>query len=289
MSEPTFYITSDLHYGANKRGDLATARLAQHALEHPADALLIGGDIGEGVENIARCLALFQGFEGLKLAVPGNHDVWTKDEDHAPHDASWTLHEEVLPQVFAQHGFHPLHLSPARLGGLVFVGSMGWYDYSFRDDIGIDLPHYQSKTPPWSLWPIWNDARYARFPFDDPALVELLHERLRAQLDHLDPAAQVVALVHHVVTKELLVHPRWMVPKEWRYANAFLGAERLGELLTGDPRVSQVFCGHIHRAKTVHRGACALTTVGGDYKQKQLLRATPAKLLEALLFDPTGV
>ncbi len=282
-----FYVASDLHFGANARGNRSVEALARHVCEHPADALLLGGDLGGDPQTLAICLQLFDRFEGVKMAVPGNHDVWLNGW---PTQSSWALHEDLLPRVFEAFGFHPLHLKPLLVdtpeGPLGFVGSMGWYDYSFRDDIGADLSHYRAKTPPWGEHPIWNDARYARFPdFDDESLCALLNERLAAQLAAVE-APRVVALVHHLVTKALLVHPRFIVPRLWRFANAFLGSERLGDTLRADARVKQVFCGHIHMERSARWDHAHVTALGGDYLQKQLIRASAELTLDKRMFSP---
>ena len=286
-TEPEFYITSDLHYGLRRRGDLATEQLARHVRDHPADATLLVGDLGHDPNSLAACLALFQGAAGVKLAVPGNHDVWLSGWEEQT-DSSWALHERLLPEVFRAHDVHPLHLAPYTLpeGRVSFVGSMGWYDYSFRDDIGIDLDAYRTKTPPWSSFPIWNDARFARFDLDDVQLTHLLRDRLAEQLRAVPDDVPVVGAVHHLTSKRLLVHPRAVVPKRWRYANAFLGADCLGDALAADARVRQVFCGHIHMARDITVRGHRWSTVGSDYKTKQLIRATPTRILQ--VWDFTG-
>ncbi len=268
-----FYVTSDLHFGLRSGGDKATIELAQHVTQNPLDALILVGDLGHDLQSTGELLALFADFEGLKLAVPGNHDVWL---DPAFEGDSWALHEEALPEVFEAHGFHPLHLLPLQVGDTAFVGSMGWYDYSFRDEeIGIPLSAYEAKTLPGERRPLWNDAVKANFNKADVPLTRLLDERLQAQLKQTLGARHVVAAVHHVVTKALLVHPRERVPHMWRFANAFLGANRYGQTLQADPRVKTAFCGHIHMERRARLGGCQCFCVGSDYRRKQLLVATP--------------
>ena len=274
-------ITSDLHYGVSDEGNAAVEALARHACDDPADVLLIGGDIASDRPSLEACLRLFERFEGRKLAVPGNHDVWLDPDE--PGD-SWSLHDGLVPELFARHGFHPLHVEPHTTGGVGFVGSMGWYDYSFRDDIGIDLACYEQKTLPGAYGPLWNDAHYARFDASDRDVTACLLERFAAQLEAVSDAETTVALVHHVVTKRLLVHPRFLVPTRWRFANAFLGSERFAELIAAAPAVAQTFCGHIHREKTVREGDQAFVTIGGGYRHKQLVRATPRHVLETRMF-----
>lgn len=278
----SFYVASDLHYGVSQRGDAAVRALAAHVCAHPRDALLLGGDLAHDGATLDACLALFERFEGARMAVPGNHDVWLTDERARD---SMTLHDQVLPEAFSRRGFHPLHLSGARVGDVAFVGSMGWYDYSFREDIGVELEHYRRKIYPGTPPVIWNDVRFCRFDDDDPALTEKLASRLSRQLADAAGARAVVALVHHLVTRELLIGPRFLVPKHWRFANTFLGAERFGELLLDDERVSQVLSGHIHNAKTVTKRGRSLSTVGGDYRKKELLLCDERRVIERRSFE----
>lgn len=275
-------VASDLHYGVSAEGDRAVEALARHVAGAEASALLLGGDLASDAATLDACLGLFAGFAGPKLAVPGNHDVWITGPEASD---SLALHDELLPRVFERHGFHPLHARPYVLGDVGFVGSMGWYDYSFRDDIGIDLAAYRAKTLPGATDPLWNDAHHTRFPLDDEALTELLLGRLEQQLAEASGCRAVVALLHHVATKGLLYHPRVLVPRLWRFANAFLGSERFAELLERAPNVALVFCGHIHRSRTAERGGRTYVSIGGDYERKELVRATPWKVLERRMFS----
>lgn len=270
-----FWITSDLHYGRT-RGDRATERLAAHIRAHPADAVVLGGDLGNGRDAIAACLALFADLPGPKLLVPGNHDVWTPGWDT---DDSWCIHEEALPALAREAGFHSLHLAPLQVGDVAFVGSMGWYNYSFQDDLDVDITSYETKVPPWANRAIWMDAHHAHFDVDDRALTERLAARLSAHLAQVE-AQQVVAIVHHLVDKALLVHPRAIVPFKWRWANAFLGANVFGERLGADGRVGSVFCGHIHMERRATVSGIPARCIGSDYNRKQLLLSDGARVLE---------
>ncbi len=261
-------VTSDLHYGVSRHGDASVRALAERVSGERAEALVVVGDIGHDVASLRECLELFRGFDGPRLAVPGNHDVWLTDR---PTSDSWILHEEVLPEVFLGAGFHPLHIEPRVLGDVAFVGSMGWYDYSFRDDIGIPEDAYVTKIYPGHDEPLWNDARFARFPWTDEELTEKLAARLEAQLRATACAKRTFAIVHHLTSKRLLVHPRAIVPRVWRFANAFLGSERLGDALRGAGRPIVAICGHVHMRAEHREAGVHHLTIGGDYKCKELL------------------
>jgi predicted phosphohydrolase len=271
-------VTSDLHYGASPDGDRSTRALAQRVCSEGGDVLLLAGDIAASPVALGKCLALFEEFEGTKLAVPGNHDIWVGQ--HSPAD-SWQVHEDLIPALLTEFGFHPLHAQPKVVGDVGFVGSMGWYDYSFRDDLGIDLGHYEAKVYPGMREPLWNDARHVKLSMTDAELTRLLTGRLHAQLAEVSDAKHVVALVHHVVTKRLLFHPRVLVPRVWRFLNAFLGSEQLGGALAEDRRVTQVFCGHIHRARRLRHNGGTWSTIGSDYRTKELIHATPFEIIKS--------
>jgi predicted phosphohydrolase len=277
--EPELLVTSDLHYGASPEGDRAVEALAEHVRGDGAAALVLAGDLAMSTSRLETCLSLFDGFRGFKAAVPGNHDIWRSMGS----TDSWDLHERVLPATFERHGFHPLHVGPAVLDGVAIVGSMGWYDYSFRDDIGIDIAAYRSKVYPGEDGPLWNDAICVRLPTSDEELTALLARRLSEQLANVPPELSVLAVVHHLVTRQLLIHPRAAVPRRWRFANAFLGSDAFGRVLAG--RVAQVFCGHAHYARVVMVNGARCVVVGSDYTKKQLLRATPTRLLESRMFE----
>jgi 3',5'-cyclic AMP phosphodiesterase CpdA len=249
-------------------GDAATRRLAAHlngARSH--DVLLLAGDLGVSDETIAECLALFRHFPGHKLAIPGNHDVWV------PHDAAIDSRERHagLPQLFRDAGFHPLEEGPLTIDGVGFAGCMGWYDYTFRDpSLGYPDDCYVSKCEPGGTEPVWGDAGHVRWPWSDVEVTAREVARLDAHLQQLTGAREVIVVTHHLLTSRLLFHPRVLVPKFWRFANAFLGSERMGEVIARYPNVRLAICGHIHEAREVTIGTQRFASVGGDYSRKAL-------------------
>lgn len=263
------FATSDLHYGVCPDGNAATRRLAAHLRgARSSDVLLLAGDLGVGDETITECLALFRDFPGVKLAVPGNHDVWV------PPDVGINSHERRarLPKLFRTAGFHPLEDGPITIDGLGFAGCMGWYDYSFRNE-SLRYPDdcYVSKCEPGSAEPVWGDAQYVRWPWSDAEVTKREITRLDAHLRQLSGVREVVVVTHHLPTSRLLFRPRALVSKFWRFANAFLGSDRLGEVIVRHPNVRLAICGHIHDAREAAIGSQRFTSVGSDYEHKVLL------------------
>lgn len=263
------FLSSDPHlHGNESGGDGAVIRLAHYVCSQGSrdDVLLLLGDYGNSLESIRICLSLFSSFKGKKLAVIGNHDLWDR---YGPPDT--VNRYQLLQSVIESAGFHALDRAPLVVGGLAFVGNVGWYDYSFRDLGDVPLEAYESKTMPGHEDVCWQDARYVNWQRPDREIVDQMIDKLRNQLDRLN-GEKVIVGMHHVPIKRLLFHPRWLVPREWRFANCFLGSNRFAELFTRyRKRIGHVFCGHKHGFKTVTEDSVYYTSLGGDYEHKELM------------------
>lgn len=265
-----WHFASDLHYGVNAEGNAAVRELASHLRAPNAtedDALVLVGDIATDDDAFRACLALFAGYPGRKFAIPGNHDVWIE----AGRDvSSWTRYRRIQ-RLMRAAGFHPLEEEPAIVGGTAVVGSMGWYDYSFKDEeLGISDAAYAKKTYPGQPMAMWNDAHCVRWGMSDAEMVAWQAERLERHLASVAGHDEVLVAIHHVPTKRLLFHPRWMVPEEMRFANAFLGSERFAEIACAHG-ADLVINGHIHLAGEARIGNTRFVSIGGDYDGKQLV------------------
>lgn len=277
--------TADLHYDV-ARSVAPVERLAADVRRHGGDVLLIVGDAcGRDLGILRRCLQLFDRFGGQILYVAGNHDLWTD------HGDSLHRYEHELADVCREEGVWYLDAAPYVRDGVAFVGSVGWYDYTFRHArLGIPLRFYQHKTAPGaaarlgglahlvnghgdvseamlSIGTRWMDGVHARLPMGDVAFTRWLYDRLARQLDEAAAQAeQIVAAVHHVPFAEFVHvsgHP------SWDFAGAFLGSELFGDLLLSQPRVRYAFCGHSHRAQHIRKGHLECINVGCTYLMKR--------------------
>lgn len=263
-----FFFVSDLHFGINPVGDASVRRLADKLAReaNARDVLLIGGDLAVDDDSVRVCLQLFRGFPGRRFAILGNHDVWVGAGDN-----SLDRHAR-LQLLMMDEGFHPLEEQSAIVDGWGLVGALGWYDYSFKDKaLGIPDRNYREKRDPATENVIWNDALNVVWNMDDAQATDWQIIRLSERLRELRSAERIIALIHHVPHKDLLVHPRWVVPKRWRFANAFLGSNRFAERLESDSRVKLVVNGHIHMPRSTRRGSVNYHSIGGDYFEKQAL------------------
>ena len=274
--------TADLHY--NHAKSRATAdELIDRLNGERGDALLLVGDVavadGDALEQ---CLARIR-FEGPKLFVAGNHELWTNRPD------SYRLFREELPARVRAAGWHWLQSDPFRLGDVAVVGSLGWYDYSFaQESLGIPHRFYARKVSPGvaerfdeyrdllepadDIGPVarevmarWNDGRFVNLHRTDEAFLGELLGEMREELDACRGARTVVAAVHHLPFRELLPPPRNV---QWDFAKAYLGSERIGQLLLEFPNVHHLLCGHSHFPARARVGHIDAVNIGSGYRWK---------------------
>ncbi|MFW6062405.1 MAG: metallophosphoesterase [Planctomycetota bacterium] len=280
-------VTADLHYNIGRSRQPAE-QLARRVAGEGGDALVLVGDTaGADLRAMREALQLFADFPGRRLLVPGNHCLWCQ-----PGQDSLERYERVLPELAAEEGFSLLDHEPVVLGGVGLVGSVGWYDYSFRDPaLGIPLEFYRAKLSPGAaryygrrdlidrhadavtdeqmrIGARWMDVEHIRLPMSDEAFAEHLTRRLTAQLKEMTlRTRQIAVFLHHLPFEELLPHNR---PAKFRFAGAFLGARRMGEALRRFAAVSHVYCGHSHWRARKRVGHMHAINVGSTYTDKHL-------------------
>ncbi len=281
-------ITADLHYNIPRSKEPARL-LANRVCASRGDAIVLVGDTaGAETEPLVECLGLFEKFPGQKFLVAGNHCLWCR-----PNEDSMHRYRNVLPSIAANAGFHLLDQGPAVLGRTAFVGSVGWYDYSFRDEsLGIPEPFYRAKLSPgaaryygghddllaahrheltdahMSLGARWMDGRNVRLGVSDEEFLEMLATTLQEHLREVsDRADKICVFLHHLPFAQLVPANR---PRGLAFAAAYMGAGRLGEVVQSFPKVTHVFCGHSHWPAEITVGDINVVNVGSTYTDKKL-------------------
>lgn len=278
-------VTADLHYEFAEYRERVDA-LAAEVCRVGGDVLAIAGDtFAQDISLLDRCLHLFDAFRGDRLLVAGNHDLWTRAGD------SFDLYNRAIPEVARGCGFHDLDAGPLVLGDVAFVGTIGWYDYSFRDEaIGVPLRFYEHKVAPgyarhdWRFGHLvrttddisrdglragsrWMDGEMIRWDLDDPRFNQLTLGRLEAQLAEVEPRVRtIVAVTHHVPFAEMLKRKS---DPTWAFGNAFMGSVGLGETLRRHDKVSHVVFGHSHSRDARDLGPIRAINVGCTYRMKR--------------------
>jgi predicted phosphohydrolase len=279
--------SSDLHYNIH-RSRASAEDLAARACAAGGDALVLVGDTaGADFGPFREALRLFAGFGGLKLLVPGNHCLWCYGGGD-----SMQRYRTELPAMAAEEGFVLLDHHPQTLGVVGLAGSIGWYDYSFADSsLEIPLPFYQAKISPgaanylgrkelldahgadlqerhMSIGVRWMDGQYVKLGMTDAEFTEQLAGTLREQLTQLSASCErIVVFMHHLPFVELVPRRR---PPRFAFAAAYMGAERLGQVLREFPKITHVFCGHSHFRRRVAIGSMDVLAIGSTYVEKHL-------------------
>ena len=291
MSPMRLLVTADLHYN-HPRSRLVADELIDRMNAAGGDAVLVVGDtaVADG-DALERCLSRFA-IAGPKLFVAGNHELWTHGPD------SHAVFTDALPRRVRALGWHWLEGDPfvAAGGGhgggdVAVVGTVGWYDYSFAvASLGIPHRFYAAKVSPGAAARLrgafaplldgaddvspsapdvvarWNDGKFVKLGRSDE---QFLDERLAQLGQSLSAVAQcrtAVAAVHCVPFRQLLPPPH---SAQWDFVKAYLGSERIGELLLSQANVRHVYCGHSHLGAeaTVGDGVRAVN-VGSGYRVK---------------------
>lgn len=205
------------------------------------DVFVIAGDVSADLAVLEDTLTRFDGIDCHKLFVPGNHDIWVAPR---PGTSSRTKYQHDIPEVCRRAGFHFLPGRPIVIRGVGFAGTIGWYDYSFRDpelDGEINTDTYRAKRYKGR---IWADARYARWGATDETVAEEMAAQLASDLDDLQSAdVPIVVVSHHLPFEDLVVRH---MDNVFDFFSAFLGSNILGDAIRARPNVKLVICGHTH-------------------------------------------
>ncbi len=280
--------TADLHYD-NPRSVLHTRRIAERIVrEHgEAEVLIVAGDLcGLDLSVMDDCLMLFDDFAGRKLMVAGNHDLWSTHAD------SFERYEKHIPRIAADRGFTCLDAGPVLVGDVGFAGTIGWYDYSFRDKaLGVPMRFYEAKTSPGAARALcsraddvpealreitvrWMDGRWVHLGMSDPEFTELLCDRLAEHLAAIAPNCRtIVGVSHHVPFRRTCPEKplRRISKASWAFTTAFMGSGRIGETFAAEPKVRTILCGHTHMPSRMEIGGVDVIDIGSSYTHKRFV------------------
>lgn len=235
--------TSDIHIGNSKENSMIPDQIYNTLKNNIPDVFILAGDISRSSKHLEKTLAVLKTLSCIKLFVPGNHDIWI-DEGCLN---SYTKYVKLLPDIAQKNGFIPVWIEPLVYKGYGFCGSMGWYDYSFKDKhLDVSDEKYADKIYNGYTW---MDKVYARFIRDgryltDKEITHLLFSDFTKQYEKVSKESEkVIALFHHIPFREFLVYRK---ESRWNFFNAYMGSSCFGDFLQKKQKIRLVICGHSH-------------------------------------------
>jgi predicted phosphohydrolase len=284
-------VTADLHFNHPRSRALAIELIGKMNAAGGDVLLLVGDTATAHGTQLEECLGLFK-FNGPKLIVPGNHELWSNQED------SYALFKDALPRRCRAMGWHWLAEQPFVAGDLAIVGSPGWYDYSFAQaGLGIPRRFYENKISPgvaqrlpqWNelladrsdispaafeIVARWNDGVHVRLGRSDEQFLDELLRKLDEHLESVRNVAAVLAAIHCLPFAQLLPPSH---SAQWDFAKAYLGSDRIGQVLLKYPNLRRLYCGHSHFPAQAQVGHIEAINIGSGYRAK-LFRLDEVKL-----------
>jgi Icc-related predicted phosphoesterase len=137
------FAISDLHTDF-KENRLVVEGLPNNTFNR--DALIVAGDIADRLGIIESTLALLRSKFRQVCYVPGNHELWVRDEAY---DSM-----EKLRRVLEMCRRINVETNPVRIGGLRVVPLLSWYDREFDSDDDRDIEELEG----------WADFYFCKWP-----------------------------------------------------------------------------------------------------------------------------
>ncbi len=250
-------FTSDLHIDVSERHRDAVRAIAGTVRECRPDVVVVAGDAGNTISALEETLSFFRSIEARKFFIPGNHDVWIETSDDSL-VGSRAKYAERIPAACRRAGFHDLGQEPVVVENVGFVGSLGWYDYSFADPrLGLSEDDYWRGRHGDEIW--WDKKMTYWMPprrlgasrgaddlsgrrMRDPDVCVEMCERLEAHIREVEARVETIVAVIHTLPF-LVGLPRSDPP---RYLDAYTGSDRLGRILETHAKVRHCIHGHKH-------------------------------------------
>jgi putative phosphoesterase len=243
---------SDLHVLPDEGDRELLESIRRRVEEIDPDVFVIAGDISDRIKVLSDSLSLLKVDSCTNLYVAGNHDIWF-EEGESP--TSLEKYSKYIGQICKKQGFHHLPDGPYTIEDFAFVGSIGWYDYSFRrPELEIPMKNYEQKEYRGA---VWYDLFKVDWNYRDLEATSLFNQKLEYDLSTLpDEVEHVVYVSHHLPFCELTLYKDRL---PWDFHSAFMGAQSTGEILVNDGRVVLSISGHSHiRNKISIEGITAL-------------------------------
>ncbi|MBD3407966.1 MAG: hypothetical protein GF411_17735 [Candidatus Lokiarchaeota archaeon] len=249
---------SDIHVASDGSDEKLLEEIRKRIEDLSPDVFILAGDVSDNIEILSHTLSSLKVNDCASLYVPGNHDIWFEKEKGL---SSLEKYSEVIGAVCNKTGFVFLPDEPTIFSNIAFVGSIGWYDYSFQSD-EFDIPEecFENKEFKGN---IWYDVFSVDWEFSDQEATDLFNQKLQYDLSTFpQDIEKVVYVSHHLPFREMTLYKHFL---PWDFFSAFMGSSSTGKILLDDDRVVLAIAGHSHIRKITRIGDITAMTVPIGY------------------------
>ncbi len=234
------------------------------------DVFIFAGDVSPNRLDVKCFLEGLVGVKASKFFVCGNHDIWVSIAEQIKGHNSFTKYCSDLRKLCEKNDFHYLQKQPIIISDTAFAGTIGWYDYSTRNESLDHVFSMQDYVSNQSFVGSWNDGQYAYWTKNPESLLRLTDievsrvfcSDLADQLLRVrGKVKQAVAVTHIVPFKELV---RYKGDPYFDFFSAFIGNVNLGKVIADSKIVKYAVCGHTHFPAEIEIGSvqCACSPIG---------------------------
>jgi 3',5'-cyclic AMP phosphodiesterase CpdA len=262
------YAISDLHVGHAEN-----LRAIEALRPHPRDWLIVAGDVGDTLAQIDTALALLRERFARLLWVPGNHDLWTLEDD--PAAPRGEARYRALVDLCRRHDIltpeDPFVAWEGEGPRCILAPMFLLYDYTFRPDHVAE-----GQEIAWALETdvYCSDETYL-FPDPHPNRAAWCEARCRLTAARLAEAARESPLV--LINHFPLIPDQARLPACPRFS-IWCGTRRTAQWHREFRALSVVY-GHLHIRSTTRRDGVRFDEVSLGYPRHW----RPERGLEAYL------
>lgn len=223
------------------------------------DLLILAGDLTEDRRLLAWCLGRFAAKFQKVLFVPGNHDLWVRNE---PIEMCSLRKFEQVAAIATDTG---VSMDPYRYGNTIVVPLLGWYDYSFGE-------------PDGDLRKLWMDYRACRWPegYGPEQVTDHFLDMNPEELPYTNAGDRVVTFSHFLPRIDLIP---FFVPRAMRQLDPVLGSTGIERQLRMLGSSLHVY-GHSHINRRVRFEGVTYINNAFGYPQETVIAAR--RLLEVV-------
>lgn len=259
--------TADLHQPITPLWQIE--QLVKNVSDFKPEIVILGGDIGESLQDFEKCLRLFRkSINCPLLVIPGNHDLWVRRFND-----SKKLWFEELPQITKDVGCIWLEGNSFVQDGVGIAGTIGWYDYSAVDS-GINHSELHFAQEKFNFN---SDALLIDWEWSDPEFAMRVSTPFLGELNKLENNSGVtkILVATHFPILDEQIHRDAEKPG-WSFSNAYAGNLTLGREVVKYKKLGHVISGHTHIEKKgvierINLNPVSYQVLGADYQKPAMI------------------